>query len=503
MQVYIPNLIFIPQEVKEHPTICCYLLNFFDTMKKSPNKDNLIEQFREISPDTPLYELASLEEKKDYLLSHNYPLFQDIFLREHAGGQQVIALGAEIERVIDFIGYPEIWHQGKRIPDHKISKREIYYKTALTLFVINSDHEMQFQAGDSLQFRWTKPFFPFKRTVHLQSYTWLDRPPKFTLNTLQKNNPLEWIRDWVLYHHRIHGVERVLFYDNNSQNRQELKEFLSQLESEGSENFEICFIPWDSIYAPLKLSFCQVSQINHAYYWLWDKASYHLNHDIDEYLVNHTGQLLADYMKRYMHRLNPTFVLSSRMVLPDRTKDSLSLVTDLTQILPPVDINKKHMMLGGQKMHGIWVHNAYSVFSVISLLRTYVEHMLNPQKAQRIPGKFICKIGYWRFFSRLACDDGALYSTSVQSRLSIFASNKPVIVFLLRIAIFIVNCFPFLTKYFFGYRKIEWGLYFYHYHGLNSGWSSNRHLITGEGSYEDTEMLETLKKAGVGKYYSE
>ena len=43
-----------------------------------------------------------------------------------------------------------------------------------------------------------------------------------TISTLQKDNPLIWIADWLKWHHREHGVGRAVLYDNGSSNRDEL-----------------------------------------------------------------------------------------------------------------------------------------------------------------------------------------------------------------------------------------------------------------------------------------
>jgi len=37
-----------------------------------------------------------------------------------------------------------------------------------------------------------------------------------TLVTLQKDNPLQWIKDWIRWHNHMHGVGRLILYDNGS-----------------------------------------------------------------------------------------------------------------------------------------------------------------------------------------------------------------------------------------------------------------------------------------------
>ena len=49
---------------------------------------------------------------------------------------------------------------------------------------------------------------------------------RLTIINLQKNNHIEWIEDWVKWHSRLHNVQRLVLYDNGSENRQELEQCL-------------------------------------------------------------------------------------------------------------------------------------------------------------------------------------------------------------------------------------------------------------------------------------
>ena len=119
-----------------------------------------------------------------------------------------------------------------------------------------------------------------------------------------KKNYLEWIRDWVLYHHRTHGVERVVLYDNSSNNKAELEKYLITLESKEANDLELGLVHWDFTYDPQDVAFTQVGQINHIYDWLGNDISWVLNIDIDEYIVNQTGAPLQTYLKKNTGILN-------------------------------------------------------------------------------------------------------------------------------------------------------------------------------------------------------
>ena len=81
-------------------------------------------------------------------------------------------------------------------------------------------------------------------------------------STLQKDNPLEWIDDWVTYA-RDQGAERVLLYDNGSAYAAGLVEHCSRIPVE----VEVVVIPWDFPYGPPRShdnNFAQAAQLNHA-----------------------------------------------------------------------------------------------------------------------------------------------------------------------------------------------------------------------------------------------
>ena len=114
------------------------------------------------------------------------------------------------------------------------------------------------------------------------------------LSTLQKNNPLCWIKDWCLYYHRVHGVNLILLYDNGSDNRKELAQGLYQL----APNLEIRLIEWDFDYCMAT----QVAALNQCYHTFGSYASYFLNFDIDEYLIYVNGDTLFEYLQRNIER---------------------------------------------------------------------------------------------------------------------------------------------------------------------------------------------------------
>ena len=113
--------------------------------------------------------------------------------------------------------------------------------------------------------------------------------------TMQKDYPLVWIRDHILYMHRLHGIDRYVFYDNGSQDYRGLMENLQEIS--GTEEVDIMVINWPFPRSRLwkmeqekvKYDACaQQAAFNHGFYMLEKLTEYAMNLDIDEYLFNHS-----------------------------------------------------------------------------------------------------------------------------------------------------------------------------------------------------------------------
>lgn len=122
------------------------------------------------------------------------------------------------------------------------------------------------------------------------------------LMTLSQNNELEWIRDWVIYHQRVHGCDGVLVYDNNS-TRYDISELKGCLA--GISGVTGLAVDWPFRYGPfdgrLPLTydlweghFCQFGMLEHARYRFLADARCGLNLDIDELVVCPGGESICD-----------------------------------------------------------------------------------------------------------------------------------------------------------------------------------------------------------------
>lgn len=124
------------------------------------------------------------------------------------------------------------------------------------------------------------------------------RPPTATpvdlsLSTLQKDNPLPWIRQWCHYW-QLEGVDRVLLYDNGS-----LSYSITQLADalRPIDGLDIVVIDWNYPYGPTRafdLGYAQAGSLNHAR--LFAHTNWSASFDIDEYPVRNSEANLAEYL---------------------------------------------------------------------------------------------------------------------------------------------------------------------------------------------------------------
>jgi len=132
-----------------------------------------------------------------------------------------------------------------------------------------------------------------------------------TLVTLQKDNPLEWIRDWMRWHNRMHGVGQLILYDNGSR-EYGYDELADTLHGE-EEDSQSVLVNWDFPYTwdgqddrrPTWCPWPQIAALNHCYL-KYGGYGWLLNADIDEYLVAKDAISLRDYLRqrpRHYHHL--------------------------------------------------------------------------------------------------------------------------------------------------------------------------------------------------------
>ena len=153
----------------------------------------------------------------------------------------------------------------------------------------------------------TLRFKTFERNLTIARRTdacrWIftEKRTRLSISTIQKNNRLVWIKDWILWHSRIYGVKRVILYDNGSDDQDGLLKMLNTVDAE----VDIVLVHWPFIFGASPYDSAQAGQLNHCRMLLLTEQSeskglnYCINLDIDEYLVcptPHQCQRLVDYL---------------------------------------------------------------------------------------------------------------------------------------------------------------------------------------------------------------
>lgn len=218
--------------------------------------------------------LSDLTER-DYVNYETHTIFNDIYLC--ADGRHICAVGPPLLNLHPLVSPIEVSvinaqgvHSGVLKHRLKNHDRVTFHQFALPA---------EFSGSQSLCI---SVKLANGQTMQVNSNRCQLDPVKLQFVTLQKNNPHQWILDWLRYHHAL-GVERVLFYDNGSDNVDELENQLGTAPDE----LEIVLIDWPFAYGPARShynQFCQASQNNHAYQY-FGAAQWTGHFDVDEYLV--------------------------------------------------------------------------------------------------------------------------------------------------------------------------------------------------------------------------
>jgi hypothetical protein len=123
------------------------------------------------------------------------------------------------------------------------------------------------------------------------------------LLTLSKDNPIEWVLDWVRFHRDVHGADAVLFYDNGSTiyTPDELRRALCTLTGIAS----VHVVSWPFKYGPQTedprfwdSDYCQHGALEHARWRYLALARSVMNGDIDELVLAYRGESVFEAAER-------------------------------------------------------------------------------------------------------------------------------------------------------------------------------------------------------------
>lgn len=106
---------------------------------------------------------------------------------------------------------------------------------------------------------------------------------KIVINTLQKDNEVKWILDWINYY-RSMGVLDFCIYDNGSKNIQDV---MGAIQTEINDDTSVHIVHWPYVYGIPQFNHSLFSQISTIVDFVFQSqsAKWGINCDIDEYIV--------------------------------------------------------------------------------------------------------------------------------------------------------------------------------------------------------------------------
>ena len=176
----------------------------------------------------------------------------------------------------------------------------------------------------TLQFEVGFHFETFNQTVaidHNFDMKFRSNPSSYTLTltTVQKDNPIEWVHDWLLWHHQAFGVQRLILYDNGSEN---LDELIPQLSNRSFE-LEIVLVDWPFPYGAEPYEYCQLGSVSHCRLRFPVPKGYCINLDVDEYFVASENNLLNFLDSRFQYPA-PGAIVLNEFLIPNIVGDNRS-----------------------------------------------------------------------------------------------------------------------------------------------------------------------------------
>ena len=123
------------------------------------------------------------------------------------------------------------------------------------------------------------------------------------LVTMSKDNDLQWIKDWVTFYHRVHGIDAVLIYDNNT-SAYSPKQLAAAIDTVPGVRSGVV-VSWNFPYGPggghdnvWDSDFCQYSALEHAKLRFLREAHSVTNADVDELVVTDDGESVVAHAER-------------------------------------------------------------------------------------------------------------------------------------------------------------------------------------------------------------
>ena len=142
--------------------------------------------------------------------------------------------------------------------------------------------------------------FPGGHVQELTTSVVPDSPVSISLSTIQKDEPLTWLRDWTTYWFGL-GVRRIILYDNGSDYFQELISSAAIFPVE----LDLIVVNWAFEYGPTRsfdLCFAQWAALNHARL-AFSCSGWSAAFDVDEYPITRDRTSLSEFLDSQSRRV--------------------------------------------------------------------------------------------------------------------------------------------------------------------------------------------------------
>ena len=248
--------------------------------------------------------------QEDWLQYDSKTLFYDVFLA--ANEETLICIGPPFVN----IGPPlSVKHGGQRlnftIP--LLAYKSALYNRCVVVYISLKGVRRHDNLNITMEFKDFDIDIPCPLSPPL-----LNKKVNLMLATMQKDNPIIWIKDWCQWHSRVHGVQRVILYDNGSSVEYSIKKLSKEL---AALDVEILLVHWPfpfGTHQSWKNHFAHPGALNHCRLFFGHSTHWCINMDIDEYLYLESSFSLQEYLRqRY---LAPVIYLDSYLSLPEKKR---------------------------------------------------------------------------------------------------------------------------------------------------------------------------------------
>lgn len=162
--------------------------------------------------------------------------------------------------------------------------------------------------------------------------------------TMSRDNPIEWILDWVRFNRDIHGADAVLFYDNGS-TAYDGATLSAALKSVPGIACSVV-VEWPFRYGPQGANirdfwdsdFCQLGAWEHARWRFLRHARSAMNSDVDELVLANDGRSVFEAAENSwtgLVRYRGRWIIGVEGQAADRAADMLPRHRDFSILMPP------------------------------------------------------------------------------------------------------------------------------------------------------------------------